>query len=747
MKYLSGKITACSSLTLLLKKNILMIRLSVVLFLLTLTARAQFHYRLDTAVNVEEEGAINLRSPWSGGLNSAEYSTMDLNNDSKSDLVIYDRMAQKVITFLNANSKYVYAPHYESFFPENLLNWMLLRDYNGDGKKDLFTGDLFGIRVFTNISSGNTPEWKHFRFYVSPTAFSDALLSQGLSGLVNVQLQFDDMPSISDVDGDGDLDIFCMKFGTSGTIEFHKNLSVETYGTADSLKFKLQTQAWGNVRECGCAEMSFNGGPCKSPGPGKENHAGGKSLLAIDFNGNSVVDLLFSEGECSTLYALENEGSLDAAVVTDFFAFPQASPASFPQYPAGYFEDVDFDGVKDLIVTPNLLAKELYQTNFSHSNWFYKNTGTNTSPVFVFSKTNLLQEEMIDLGDNAVPAFADADADGDYDLFVSSNNLPATIRVYENIGTSTRPEFRFKVDDFMGLSNQFYRNMKIQFADINGDGKSDIVFTATAFQSGVTNLYYVANKNFTTYDFSGQPIVQVPFILSGSENAFIADVDGDGKQDVLKGKSNGALEFWRNTGALNLELANAEYLGLGANVDHANQTIRVGDLNVDGKPELILSDQSGRLRIINDYANASDGNNPVTDVVLDEISSEYYSPNLGGRIWPVVVNLFGETRPAIVVGTALGGLRLLRGASGNDEDEVSIQVFPNPQQKGNGVKIIVSHPASVTMYSIKGQRIPFDASLIPNQETYVPLFHLAAGVYIIQFEIGNKNYTRKLVVY
>jgi hypothetical protein len=82
-----------------------------------------------------------------------------------------------------------------------------------------------------------------------------------------------------------------------------------------------------------------------------------------------------------------------------------------------------------------------------------------------------------------------------------------------------------------------------------------------------------------------------------------------------------------------------------------------------------------------------------------------------------------------------------------EEQEVKIHVFPNPQSQGSGVKILVSHPATVLLYSVKGQKLPLNVSLIPNQETYMPLFNLAAGLYILRFEIGNKSYTRKLVVY
>ena len=60
---------------------------------------AQFQYRLEDAVPVTN-GIQNLKLPWSGGLNSAQYNLMDVNADGVEDLVIYDRTALKIFTFL-----------------------------------------------------------------------------------------------------------------------------------------------------------------------------------------------------------------------------------------------------------------------------------------------------------------------------------------------------------------------------------------------------------------------------------------------------------------------------------------------------------------------------------------------------------------------------------------------------------------------------------------------------------------------
>src|SRR5690606_20077328 len=119
-----------------------------------------------------------------------------------------------------------------------------------------------------------------------------------------------------------------------------------------------------------------------------------------------------------------------------FSLFPANQPVNFCIFPAAFYEDVDFDGVKDLIASPNLFSKEYLNTLFDRSVWFYKNTGTSSEPTFSLVRQNFLQNEMIDVGDNAVPALIDIDGDGDDDLLISSNSSTTFISrivLFENI--------------------------------------------------------------------------------------------------------------------------------------------------------------------------------------------------------------------------------------------------------------------------------------------------------------------------
>jgi hypothetical protein len=728
-----------------------MIRIPLLCFLLvSAAAQAQFTYVMEQNVPVQDADGNTLAMPWAGGLNATQYNTLDLNQDSQIDLVLFDRMANKAVTFLRQNDRFEYAPEYELFFPTDLLNWMLLRDFNCDGKKDLFTGDTGGMRVYKNTTAdGATPSWEQVFFY---TGFSgpksEVLLTKGFNQTkINLQLQFDDLPSITDADGDGDLDIFNMQFGDDGNIEFHQNMSRENNFNCDSLEFvRYSPREWGDVKECSCGSFAFHGEDCASGG--RIKHAGGKSLLALDVNRDQQVDLLFSEATCAQLFQLPNEGTLLTPEINTFAAFPPSTPNINPVlYPAPYFEDVDGDGVKDLMVSSNIFAKPagFLNLDLARSNRFYRNSGSDVAPVFDYVQNDFLQADMIDVGDNAVPAFADFDGDGDQDLFISRGSTPqfvSTIVLYENTGNASNPSFKLRTNDYLNFSFVSFYNIKLQFADIDGNNTHDLVFTATDFNSGATLLYYVSNKSQTAHDFSGQFLIQANFSLSFNENLCITDVDSDGRADILAGRNDGSLEYWKNnsTGStLMFSLEDESFAGLDASVLRLNIACTIADLDADGSADLIYGDQTGVLKILPDYRNAANDSGVRTDLVYNPLLKSHGAQNLGGRIWPVSANLFNSVKPALVVGNILGGVHILK-------NENQFSLYPNPVAKEDPLQIEVDEPTTLYIFSITGARSAEPIMLEGNEVVSLKLPFLARGLYVLRFVSATKTITKKIMI-
>ena len=268
------------------------------------------------------------------------------------------------------------------------------------------------MKVYRNISA----EQIDFELVVSPY-----LTSWQGGGEVNLIATNADYPAITDLDGDGDLDI--LTFGVLGTfIEKHRNMSVELYGTRDSLLFEKTDYCWGRVAESEeTNEMYLD--TClfgKSLIVSKDDFRHRGATFAVhDLTGNGLPDLLLADVDYPNLVFLKNGGTPDnALMVSQETHFPENDPIRLFSMPVPFFTDIDNDGVDDLLVSPfdpNPMACE-----GQNSVWLYLNRGTNKNPDFQLYTKSFLQDQMLDVGKGAFPVFVDTDGDGLTDLVVGN---------------------------------------------------------------------------------------------------------------------------------------------------------------------------------------------------------------------------------------------------------------------------------------------------------------------------------------
>ena len=382
-----------------------------------------FGFKKDLSVPIYDSAGTVVPFAWAGGMNSCQFSQIDLNLDGIKDLMVFDRNGNRMLTFINHGTAgsvdYEYAPQYQAAFPI-MSDWVRLIDYDGDGKEDIFTYTVGGMKVFRNISDSVLK----FKLVTS------LLTSYQYNGFINLYVSLADYPVIADIDGDGDLDI--LTFFSLGTyVQYHKNLSMEKYGNADSLTYKLTEMCWGHFKESPvsnqlilndscpytCSQNSFQNNLEDAP-----RHTG-STLLAMDANDDSVSDLLIGDVGYNGLMMLYNGGTKDSAwMVSQDTVFPSNSrKINLCSFPAADYVDIDNDGAKDLLVSP--FDPALTNAENQHSVWLYKNTGTNSSPVFEFQTDNFLQSKMIDVGSGAYPVLFDYDGDGLQDLFIGNYGI------------------------------------------------------------------------------------------------------------------------------------------------------------------------------------------------------------------------------------------------------------------------------------------------------------------------------------
>ncbi|GAB4012114.1 hypothetical protein GCM10028808_27250 [Spirosoma migulaei] len=712
-----------------------------------------FRYDQSPTISVSNKVLIN---PWAGGLNTTQYSTIRLNDDARDDLVVFDRSTNKVSTFLAIDNPtgsgiaWKYAPEYETAFPRILYSWLLLVDYDLDGRKDLFTYGAGNVRVFHNESQNGQVVFK---------VAADPLMTLGLSGSrIQLYVGGTDIPAITDYDDDGDVDI--ITFDADGNIlAYQQNMSFERTGLKGGLDFQRTGDlCWGHFRKEFCNDFTF-GFTCDGSGrvaasPVKPSGARpmhtGNTLTVVDTDGDGNKDLLFGFVSCENIARLRNAGpNSDKANFTSYDSlFPASTPILFPAFPATFFEDVDGDGQKDLLASPNVNANDNYAFDFRASGWFYKNTGTSQKPNFQLVQKDFLQSDMLDLGERAAPALADLDGDGDMDMLVGyggtglGSAYRAGIWQFENKGTTQNPAFVLVTTDYLGIAKSLALiNTVPSFVDVDANGSMDLVLTGTSAQAvEIRVLINSAAKGAPAqYNLSSAIRWPTPDLMAPLDLLTVTDVDRDGKPDLLIGRYNyGTILYYRNAGTAtspSFQLQNQTFGGITTDdyIYAKARSIVVADLNGDQKNELVLAAANGTVRV---YQFPDPVNQSLT--LIDSLSS-IGLPGMG--LVAAAADLDGDQLPDLMLGSIAGGLRYLKNTSKKvvvtdvPEEPTGPWAFPNPTDRYLTVR--PPFTGRVEVLSLSGQSMLPTQPVSADTDTILDLGGLPDGTYLLRLMADN----------
>ncbi len=545
----------------------------------------------------------DLKYAWAGGLNSCQFSTIDLNMDNIEDLFVFDRAGNKITTFINNGTPgtfdYTFAPQYRTQFVNQhddrgtLHDWVLLRDYDMDGKKDIFTYSNGATAVYRNTTT--TADSISFELM---TSFMKSFYNPNYLALYISPV---DMPTFIDVDNDGDLDV--LTFHISGLqIEFHSNQSQELYGHSDSLSFTLHDQCWGDFSENSASNAVYLD-TCYWGRflPGSSNRHSGSTTLALDMNNDGVKEFMLGDISFNNLTLLSNDGTLlDAHMYSQNGASPpNTTPVNLPIFPAAFYEDINNDNVKDLISSPNTTN---ITENFN-SIWLYKNNGITSQPDFEFLQNNFLQDNMIEVGEVSFPVFFDVDNDGLQDLIIGNygyysdnGNYKSKLSYYRNTGTASDPAFQLITRDYAAIEQLNIKSLVPTFGDIDGDNVSEMLI---GDNNGVLHLFennaqpgQPASFVFSQANYSG-----IDVGLNAAPQLF--DVNGDTLLDLVIGERNGNLNYYENTGTANNPIFSLMSEDFGG-VDVRKQGFNIGYstpfmFKVNNETQLFVGSESGDI--------------------------------------------------------------------------------------------------------------------------------------------------------
>jgi len=640
---------------------------------------------------------------WAGGMNACHFCTIDMDLDGVDDMLVFDRHGNRMLPLIYtgyaSSIDYRLDTSYISKFPE-LHDWVMTADYNCDGKMDLFTYGLGGIRVFRNVSDS----------ILKFELITNMLTSWFYSGFIGILVTPVDYPALSDIDSDGDLDLLTF-FGLGSFVEYHKNLSMEKYGTCDSLDYRLETNCWGKFKESeGSNKITLN---ANCPGKNYEllssHHSPkhtGSTLLAIDLTNNGLKDLILADIDFPNLIALYNNGTIDSAFMTSMDTlFPSnTQPVYLFDFPVASWIDADHDGLNDIIVSP--FNPTLAIADNYNSVWYYKNTGNPEQPQFEFQTKRFFQDQMIDVGSNSYPVLFDLNRDGLNDLLIGcwgkydssyyqeailKSVYTGRIAYYENSGNQSTPVFSWKTDDLAGLSSLKLTGLFPAFGDITGDEYPDLIIGQ---EDGTLALL----KN----DGSGsQPPGFLPpqwkyqgIDVGENSTPQLYDFNHDGLLDLIIGERKGNLNYYENTGTMTTPVFTLITDSLGK-VNVTNYQLSYSGYSTPcffqdhtGYNQLIVGSEDGKAWYFDDIPADPEAPYIPSGMLYNLISSDPFPIRCGWRTSPAIGFLSDSLKMDLVIGNYSGGLNYFSKKSYPEvlpgvphflaQQMGSFKIFPNP---------------------------------------------------------------------
>lgn len=738
--------------------------------------------RLSAPVRVN---GVDLQAPFAGGLNAPQFSLADLDNDGIQDMFIFDRVGAKVLTFIqegtSGNPNYIFRPEYACNFPAGLVDWVLLRDFDQDGAMDIFcaaTSPLSQeIQVFKGFYEGNNLKFSPYLFnYPANCAFCNELYifypDDNPAFWNNFPVNRSDIPSIDDIDGDGDLDIVAFSAGTSTSLTMLRNMSVEKGNGLSKPEYELYDNCWGRFFENGLerckAQLSCHPDTCflncafAPPTPPVEDRDGlhpGATVTTLDYDNDGDKDLMLGNISFPCVGLMLNGGTpLKAWMTVQDTAYPSNNvPVNLNSFPATFYLDYDLDGKKDLIVALNNPTSGEDRKMV----WYYRNmSNVPGEHLFELQAKDLFVKEMIDMGTAAHPTFVDVNADGLLDLLVgnygfytlvgtNSTFTNARLVLFLNIGTPSAPAYELADEDYAGLS-QFTPldyDFSPTFGDIDADGDLDLLVGNN--KGGVYCYRNVAGPNQPfILQYDPNPMWIDMDVIGSVSTPLVYELDGDGLPDLIMGERSGNINYFKNFGtSINPIYELSPTVQKIGQIDTRIPPEVVGMsapaiiCTSDG-PVIITGAQRGQLETY--YLQG-----PSTDT-FPYIFERWGNIDEGNRSHPALADIDDDGFLEMVVGNQRGGLALYRTdilkctSSTQAPSAPEFNISPNPTSAWARVNWPVNTPVRWQVFNALGQQVSEGNSA--NGSFNLDVRGWESGIYILKAESAGQHATGRILV-
>ena len=563
---------------------------------------------------VYDENGRAYDPPFLGGFNVPRPQFADIDGDGDLDLFLQER-PDELMMFENVGtpSRPDFVWRTDRYQNLSVGEWTRFIDFDGDGDLDLLSERRFSyVQYFRNDGTARVAAF---------TSVGDSVRDvEGRPLFADRQ----NIPSLNDIDCDGDLDLFLGRL--NGTISRYEVAELTDEGVPVFRFLEDRFQDIEIVAQLGSLH-------------------GANSMAFADIDQDGDLDFFWGDFFEPGVLFVENTGSCgEPNLRTDPVPFPTDDTIATSGYNVTVLEDVDSDGDLDLFVgvLGGAFNSNLTTTRNFH---FYEQVDGD----FIYRTDRFVYT--LDVGSESIPSFADLDGDGDLDMLLANKLDPddtQTSRLYyfENVGSPRNPAFQQRAH--IPLFTMYHYAPAL--GDLDGDGDLDML--VGTWNAGVA--LYLNEGTRTEPEFVLQDTTFVRLTRGSNSAPALTDVDGDGDLDLFIGESSGELNFYRNVGtplAPSFELVSDRF----GEIDVGRRSFPTfADVDGDGDEDLLLGREEGGVLLYLRVGSTADGE-PV--FVLD---STFTLP-LPRYSTPSLVDIDGDGDLDVFSGGLGGGLIFLEG--------------------------------------------------------------------------------------